>query len=876
MFEPVRPVDVDLSLPLHPITCPEGYASAQILVRLHGAPLGFVTLPAQDGQVAVEALRQAILDELSWPLARIYLLGLVGDPTAGAHDQLDLVKANSPAFWAGPWPSVSVAVCTRNRAAELALCLDGLARLDYPGELEVLVVDNAPGDNSTERLLREGYPTFHYVREERPGLNWARNRAISASRGALIAFTDDDVVVDRLWARALARVFAENPAVMALTGLVAPYELETPAQLAFERYGGFGRGCEPRWFGVNLAGGERVAIDYLTTGKFGTGANMAYRREAFERMGAFDPALDVGTVSNGGGDLEIFFRVLKAGFLLAYEPRAIVRHRHRRDAHSFQVQIANNGVGFYAYLVRCFRHFPEERAALLHKGAWWFWYWYIYRLLLSLARPINTSRRLVLAEMRGALAGLTRYQQASRTALRLAGPSDLPTALAAPAQRGTGLRPAGIAVRVVELSAPIKPLADVSPYPKVRVFAQWRGRLLGSCTLTNCYQPIGAERLRQELVDQLGAAFLREVLRSDARTVAEAMLSRQPQPAGIVPEESPGLSREAAVSVVVVARGRPEDLDGCLGDLARQQGGRPVELIVVGQQQEARLSAAGWASIPGVRFVDAPGGGLLAGRRAGIAVATGDVVVCVDGDLRLPSSWLEELLAPLADPNVAASTGRVLPTELETRAQQLTARYEASDDCAPVATHFWLREDKGVLPGWAEGALSGAALRRSALAGSGWLEEAPSASGAGEDCYLLYRLQREGHRLAFAAQACAWRRYSRAEREPYRRAYTLCAGQLAWRLLALRRHRDGRPLADLARRLPRHYVKRMLGRLRAALRGGEREPVGLLVEEIRGLLAGSSARQRSAGPAQTTPAQLSREPAGPAAQKVMRGKGEVG
>ena len=58
---------------------------------------------------------------------------------------------------------------------------------------------------------------------------------------------------------------------------------------------------------------------------------MAYRKSVFDQIGFFDPALDVGTVTNGGGDLEMFFRVLKHGYTLVYEPKAIIRHRHRRE-----------------------------------------------------------------------------------------------------------------------------------------------------------------------------------------------------------------------------------------------------------------------------------------------------------------------------------------------------------------------------------------------------------------------------------------------------------------------------------------------------------------------------------------------------------------
>jgi len=234
-------------------------------------------------------------------------------------------------------------VCTRNRPADLARCVEALCALDYPGTLDILVVDNAPSDDSTDILVRARFPQVRYVRELRPGLDWARNRAIIEARGEILAYTDDDVVVDQLWARAIARVFAENPGVMAVTGLVVPLEPETAAQLAFEQYGGFGRGFTQRWYGINRADGERAAAEHMATGKYGTGANMAYRRSVFSRIGGFDPALAVGTGTHGGGDLEMFFRVIKADFPLVYEPRAMVRHRHRPDYRSFVT----------AYSVKC-------------------------------------------------------------------------------------------------------------------------------------------------------------------------------------------------------------------------------------------------------------------------------------------------------------------------------------------------------------------------------------------------------------------------------------------------------------------------------------------------------------------------------------------
>jgi len=116
----------------------------------------------------------------------------------------------------------------------------------------------------------------------------------------------------------------------------------------------------------------------------------------------------------------MFFRVLKEGGTLVYEPSAIVRHRHRRTYEALRTQLQNNGIGFYAYLVRNARHYPDERAALVRLGAWWFWRWNIRRLLLSLMRRIDIPRDLILAELFGCFTGVRSYARAQEVAARLA------------------------------------------------------------------------------------------------------------------------------------------------------------------------------------------------------------------------------------------------------------------------------------------------------------------------------------------------------------------------------------------------------------------------------------------------------------------------
>jgi glycosyltransferase involved in cell wall biosynthesis len=402
-------VDLDASLPAIP---PCTHGAQWVLVRLHGRPLGVVYPPAAGCNAA--GLGRLILAQRGWSVARHLAAANLADARSIA-DLSSLPRA-CPRAPSIPALTVTVAVCTRNRAAQLPECLDAVAAIDYPPQqLDIVVVDNAPSDDSTREVVAR-YPRMRYVVEPRPGLDWARNAAIRASSADIVAYTDDDVSVDRGWVRAIASAFEQEPLAMCVTGLVVPDELDTPAQMLFETYGGFGRGFERAAYRVDVDRGESAARLYGGTGRFGTGANMAFRRAFFAAEGLFDPALDVGTPANGGGDLEMFFRVLKTGHALVYEPAALVRHRHRRSYGELRRQVANNGIGFYAYLVRTAQAYPEERTAIARLGIWWLWRWNLRRVLRALVRPGPVPLDLMLAELKGSFVGLRRYAAARRHA----------------------------------------------------------------------------------------------------------------------------------------------------------------------------------------------------------------------------------------------------------------------------------------------------------------------------------------------------------------------------------------------------------------------------------------------------------------------------
>jgi glycosyltransferase involved in cell wall biosynthesis len=391
---PIRLLDLDLDRPAGVLENLHGFVAVEALVRRNGDPVGWVRLPVVGGRCSADAI-QGAFDPIGRPAAAGF--GKRAEPATPL--------------------SVTVAVCTRDRTEDLARCLDSLEGVQY-SDWEVLVVDNAPSSDATRTLVERRGARVRYTREPRPGLDWARNRAIAEAAGEIVAFTDDDVVVDPQWVRAIAAAFAGDPSVAAVTGLVLPAELDTEAQVLFERYRSFGRGFVPRR--VARENGGPLAHRYGAAGDYGTGANMAFRRAVFDRIGPFDPALDVGTPSRGGGDLEMFFRVLKEGHALVYEPRAMVRHRHRRTLEELRGQIADHGISFSAYIVRSMLAYPDERLAFARLACWWYAKT-AFRVLVPKAAPAGQLRALGLAELRGCLIGLGRYPAARRAANRLVG-----------------------------------------------------------------------------------------------------------------------------------------------------------------------------------------------------------------------------------------------------------------------------------------------------------------------------------------------------------------------------------------------------------------------------------------------------------------------
>jgi GT2 family glycosyltransferase len=397
-----RIFEIELAGPLPEIAVPADCSGMAAVIRLRGTPVGFF-MEAMHGPVTLDSseLAARILRHSGKQIIseRIYREMRPSAPPAGS-------------------PEIDIAICTHNRPDALAACLKSLFEAGgIDGPVRVLVIDNAPPDGRTRDVVA-AFPGVRYLVEPKPGLDFARNRAVDEAQGELLAFLDDDVAIDRAWLEGLREAWGANPDAGAFLGPILPMELETRAQIVFERMGGFGKSLERVRYGSTLPDVETYPVG---AGIFGAGANMVFRLDVLRKLGGFDDALDTGAPLPGGGDLDMFYRVAGAGYALVREPKMLVFHQHRREYRNLRRQMWTWGLGAMAYITKSWRAEPEQRPKIRR----WVLWWLVYQTGKLFAPLLRRSAKrwpwdMVLAEIAGGIVGLCgEYDRSLRRVERL-------------------------------------------------------------------------------------------------------------------------------------------------------------------------------------------------------------------------------------------------------------------------------------------------------------------------------------------------------------------------------------------------------------------------------------------------------------------------
>ncbi len=219
--------------------------------------------------------------------------------------------------------AVSLVICTRNRAEQLAACLAAVAniRCDHPWQL--VIVDNGSTDGTVavaESFLHSHFSNGRYVWEPRPGLSYARNAGVASSDGEIVAFTDDDCYPAPEFLDHICEIFADER-IGFIGGRIL---LHDPRDYPLT----INESTET----LRFAGGSVVPIAVVQ------GANMAFRRTAIVGVGGFDPALGAGTPFPAE-DWDAVARVCISGWDGGYFPAPTVSHHHGRTASDASSQL---------------------------------------------------------------------------------------------------------------------------------------------------------------------------------------------------------------------------------------------------------------------------------------------------------------------------------------------------------------------------------------------------------------------------------------------------------------------------------------------------------------------------------------------------------
>jgi glycosyltransferase involved in cell wall biosynthesis len=210
---------------------------------------------------------------------------------------------------------LSLLICTRNRAAQLAQTLKRVSAIKSQLRWELVVVDNGSTD-TTSAVVAEFAATFDHpvqiINQQGRGVAVAKNAGWRATRSGIVVCIDDDCYPEEGHLDAIFECFLKDPKLGFVGGRILlhdPMDLEITVQESLEP--------------LFLPPGSFIRPGYII------GANVAYRRAAISEVGGFDPWFGAGALYSGD-EVELIARISAAGWNGAYDPKPVVYHHHGR------------------------------------------------------------------------------------------------------------------------------------------------------------------------------------------------------------------------------------------------------------------------------------------------------------------------------------------------------------------------------------------------------------------------------------------------------------------------------------------------------------------------------------------------------------------
>ncbi len=215
----------------------------------------------------------------------------------------------------------TIAICTYNRAKLLQLCIESLTHLQFPqSDFEVLVIDNNSTDHTADvcKQVSALYPylNFRYVLETQQGVGFTRTRGAQEARGEIVAYIDDDCLAEKNWLQLIVAFYDAHPEAMSTGGKIIPKYLVPVAD----------------WFGKYFWGlvghydqGDKVF--QMQGVRYPSGANMHFRKAAFEKYGYFDGNLGrSGKSLMAGEEKAMYLKLINHHEKVYYLPDVVVHH----------------------------------------------------------------------------------------------------------------------------------------------------------------------------------------------------------------------------------------------------------------------------------------------------------------------------------------------------------------------------------------------------------------------------------------------------------------------------------------------------------------------------------------------------------------------